>query len=401
MTTTTPGPTTGTTTGTAASAARLRRFTGVRRWWVRSESTRTPNSVLLVLGVAVLNIVGLVMVLSASSVRSIDVSGTPWSFFERQLMWTALGAVGFVVVSRIDYRAWRRITVPLLAIAIGLLFVVLVPGLGIKVDGARRWLGYDQLRLQPSEIAKLALLVFAADVLTRREHEVGQWRRALRPIGLVLVLVTILMMAEPDLASMMVIAVIVIATLVVGGVRMRHLGILGGAAIIGVTIAAFASPWRRARMLSFLDPTNDPNNTGYQVTQSLIALTRGSWTGVGLGAGRSKWRFLPAAHTDFIFAVIGEELGLVGCAMVVGLFALIAVIGVRTAARAPDRFGMIIATGATAWIVGQAVLNLGAVVGVLPVTGVPLPFVSFGGTALVTTMAAAGMLVNVARQGRS
>ena len=378
-----------------------RPFHRIRSWWAQSESTRTPNSVLLVLGIVVLNIVGLVMVLSASSVRSIDDKGSPWWFFERQVMWTIVASVGFVVASRVDYRSWRRITVPLLIGAFGLLVVVLIPGVGIKVDGARRWLGYGQLRLQPSEVAKLALLVFSADVLTRREAVLHDWKRSVRPIVLVLGGVALLMMAEPDLASLMVIGVTVIATLVVGGVRARHLSALAAVAIAGVTAFATVVSWRRARMLSFLDPFADRSNSGYQVVQSLIATGSGGWTGVGLGAGRAKWRFLPAAHTDFIFAVIGEELGLLGCGLVVGLFALIAVIGIRTAARAPDRFGMIIATGATAWIVGQAVLNLGAVVGVLPVTGVPLPFVSFGGTALISTMVGAGVLVNVARQGRS
>ncbi len=388
-------------TSTTAAPDVTRGFSRLRSWWAQSESTRTPNSVLLVLGIVILNIVGLVMVLSASSVRSIDDKGSPWWFFERQVMWTAVASVGFLVASRIDYRTWRRWVLPLLIGSFGLLFIVLIPGVGIKVDGARRWLGFGQFRLQPSEIAKLALLMFAADVLTRRETVVADWKQSLRPIVLVLAGVAVLMMAEPDLASLMVIAVMVVATLVVGGVRGRHLGVLGAAGAALVTVAATAVSWRRARMLSFLDPFADRANTGYQVVQSLIATGSGGWTGVGLGAGRAKWQFLPAAHTDFIFAVIGEELGLLGCALVVGLFALIAVIGIRTAARAPDRFGTLVAAGATAWIVGQAVLNLGAVVGLLPVTGVPLPFVSFGGTALISTMVAAGILVNVARQGRS
>ncbi len=385
----------------AAAPVPARWFQRIRAWWAHSESTRTPNSVLLVLGIVILNIVGLVMVLSASSVRSIDDTGSPWWFFERQLMWTTLASIGFLVASRIDYRAWRRFTLPLLFGSFALLVVVLIPGVGIKVDGARRWLGFGQFRLQPSEVAKLALLVFSADVLTRREAFLDDWKRSLRPIVLVMGAIVVLMMMEPDLASLMVITVMMIATLVIGGIKVRHLAVLSAIGVAGVTIAVSAVSWRQARMLSFLDPFADRSNTGYQVVQSLIATGSGGWTGVGLGAGRAKWRFLPAAHTDFIFAVIGEELGLLGGALVVGLFALIAVIGIRTAARAPDRFGMIVATGATAWIVGQAVLNLGAVVGLLPVTGVPLPFVSFGGTALISTMVAAGILVNVARQGRS
>ena len=373
----------------------------VRGWMTKHQAARTPNSVLLILAVAVLNIIGLVMVLSASSVESLDSKGNPWWFFERQMMWTALGVVAFFLASRFDHRRWRRLAPLLLAVAFLLLTVVLIPGVGIYVDGARRWLGSGQFRLQPSEIAKFALLVFCADVLARRQHEVADWRRALRPIVSVLGAVALLMMLEPDLASFMVIAVTVSAMLVVGGIRARHLAALAAAGVFMITMFSFVVPWRRARMFSFFSGGQDAHAAGYQVTQSLIALVRGGWTGVGLGAGRAKWNFLPAAHTDFIFAVIGEELGVLGCALVVGLFVLIAVIGFRTAHRAPDRFGTVLAVGATAWIVGQAVLNLGAVVGVLPVTGVPLPFVSFGGTALVSTMVAAGVLVNVARQGAS
>ena len=253
--------------------------------------------------------------------------------------------------------------------------------------------------MQPSEIAKLALLVYAADVLTRQEQKVGDWRRALRPVMLVFTLFAFLIMREPDLASTMVLTVILGALLVVGGIRARHLAAIGGAAIAAVTAFALFVPFRRARMLTFLDPWHDKSNTGYQVTQSLIALGSGGWTGVGLGQSRAKWRFLPAAHTDFIFAIVGEELGLFGCLLVIGLFAALAYLGVRTALRAPDRFGMLLAGGITAWIVGQAVINIGSVVGLLPVSGIPLPFVSFGGTALVFTMVAAGLLGNVARQG--
>lgn len=373
----------------------------IRGWFERHEATRTPNSVLLVLAVSVLNVVGLVMVLSASSVSSLDATGTPWSVFVKQMQWTTLGALGFFVASRVDHQWWRRHVPVLLGTAFVLLVIVLVPGVGIYVDGARRWIGSGQFRLQPSEVAKLALLVFAADVLARRQHEVRDFRRALWPVVIVLGAVAVLMMLEPDLASLMVIAVMVGAALVVGGVRPKHLAAVAGSGIALVTLFSFTVSWRRARMLSFFSGHQDSKSAGYQVTQSLLALSRGGWTGVGLGAGRAKWHFLPAAHTDFIFAVIGEELGVLGAGLVIGLFVVIAIVGIRTASRAPDRFGTVLATGITAWIVGQAVLNLGAVVGVLPVTGVPLPFVSFGGTALITTMIGAGVLTNIARQGRS
>jgi cell division protein FtsW len=209
--------------------------------------------------------------------------------------------------------------------------------------------------------------------------------------------IAVLVLLEPDMDSTMVLTIIVATVLIAGGIRARHLIALASAVVVLSAGLAMAAPYRRARMFAYLDPWKDKSNTGYQITQSLIAIGSGGLTGVGLGAGRSKWMFLPNAHTDFIFAVIGEELGLLGCLLVVALFGAFAVLGTRTALRAPDRFGMLVAAGITAWVVGQAVINIGAVVGLLPVSGIPLPFVSFGGSALVFTMAAAGILANVAR----
>jgi len=361
---------------------------------------RSSTAVLLVATVVVLNVVGVVMVLSASSVASLTDYGSPWYFFFRQIMWTALGLGAFVFAVRFDYRRWRTLVRPLLVISAVLLVVVLVPGVGIYVSGSRRWLGAGFLRFQPSEIAKLALLLYAADLVSRRSGELRDWRRVVRPVVLVLGLFAALVMKEPDLGSAMVLAIVVLAVLVAGGVRKTHLAVVFGLGITAVTALALLEPYRRTRMLTFLDPFADSSNAGYQISQSLIALGSGGFTGVGLGASRAKWNFLPNAHTDFIFAIIGEELGLIGCFLVMALFIAFAILGARAALRAPDRFGALVAAGATVWVVGQAIVNIGAVVGMLPVTGIPLPFVSFGGSALITTMLASGILVNVARQGR-
>ncbi|HZR15275.1 MAG TPA: putative lipid II flippase FtsW [Acidimicrobiia bacterium] len=374
------------------------RFARFYARWVEAGRDRPAGYLLLVATVAVLNVVGTVMILSASSVQSLANYGSAWYFFERQLMWTLFGVVAFVVVARIDYHRWQRLMVPLLVVAGVLLTVVLVPGIGIVAYGSRRWLGVGSWRVQPSEIAKLALLVFAADVLTRREHELHDWRRVLRPILLVFLVFGLLVMREPDLDSTIVLALIVAGVLLMGGVRARHLGTVFGGGIAATALLAVAAPYRRARVFTYLHPWKDASNTGYQIAQSLIALGSGGWSGVGLGAGRSKWLFLPNAHNDFIFAVIGEELGLVGTLLVIGLFFAFAVVGIRAAARAPDRFGMLLASGVTVWVVGQAIINIGAVIGLLPVSGIPLPFVSFGGSALLFTMAATGILGNVARQ---
>jgi cell division protein FtsW len=360
---------------------------------------RSSTALLLVATVAVLNVVGVVMVLSASSVASLTDYGSPWYFFLRQLMWTALGLVAFVFAVRFDYRRWRTLVRPLMIVSVFLLLVVLVPGVGVYVSGSRRWLGVGMFRFQPSEVAKLALLLYAADLASRRSRELADWRRVALPAALVLGFFAALVMREPDLGSAMVLAVVVLAVLVAGGVKKRHLAVVFGLGISAVTMLALLEPYRRTRMLTFLEPFKDSSNAGYQISQSLIALGSGGLTGVGLGAGRAKWNFLPNAHTDFIFAIIGEELGLIGCFLVMGLFVAFAVFGARAALRAPDRFGALVAAGATVWVVGQAIINIGAVVGLLPVTGIPLPFISFGGSALIMSMLASGILVNIARRG--
>ena len=377
---------------------RGRRFTGAWQRWSLAGQTRTSTYVLLLATVAVLNIVGVVMVLSASSVASLTNYGSAWYFFQRQLLWTVLGVVVFAITARIDYHAWRRWVIPMLVVCVALLVLVLIPGIGVYVAGSRRWLGSGAWRFQPTEPTKLALLVFAADVLTRRAIEVHDWRRVIRPVLLVFALLALLVLRQPDMDSTVVLALIVGTVLVVGGVRLRHLAALTGAGVAVAGLLAIAEPYRRARVLSYLNPWSDPGNTGYQLSQSLIALGSGGWTGVGLGAGRAKWLFLPNAHTDFIFAIIGEELGLLGCLLVVALFIAFGVIGTRIALAASDRFGMLLAAGVTVWVVGQALINIGGVVGLLPVSGIPLPFVSFGGSALVFTMAAAGLLASVARR---
>jgi cell division protein FtsW len=372
----------------------------LRRRWMSAGTSRPPNYLLLVATVGVLNVVGGVMVLSASSVSSLTDYGSAWYFFERQVAWIVVAAIAFMVAARIDYHAWRKAVRPLLVISLVLLVAVLVPGIGVEVAGSRRWLGTGMLRFQPTEIAKLALLVYAADLLARRSKDLHDWRRVLRPVLIVLAVICVLVLREPDLDSTIVLGLIAFAVLAAGGVRLRHLTLVGGTAVVAGTALALAEPYRRARVFAFLHPTSNASSAGYQISQSLIALGSGGWTGVGLGAGRAKWLFLPNAHTDFIFAIIGEELGLVGCLLVVGLFVAFAVLGTRTAFRAPDRFGMLLAAGITAWVVGQAAINIGAVIGLLPVSGIPLPFISFGGSALVFTMVAAGILGNVARQAR-
>jgi cell division protein FtsW len=354
---------------------------------------------LLVVVVVLLNVIGLMMVLSASSVQALHTYGGAWLFFQRQLVWVLVGGLVLGVLAYVDYRRLQRLGGPLLVLSAVLLAAVLVPGVGIEVSGSTRWLGVGPLRFQPSELAKLAALLFAADLLSRRADRMAEPREVLRPVALSVGAVAALILLQPDMGTTMLLVLTVLTVLFVGGLPLLRMAGIGVAVMGAAVVAAKLAPYRWARVSAFLNPGEDPANTGYQVTQSLVALGTGHLTGIGLGASRAKWGFLPNAHTDFIFSIVGEELGLLGAAFVVGLFVAFAVLGVGTALRAPDRYGVLVAAGVTAWVAGQALVNIGAVTGVMPVTGVPLPFVSFGGTSVVTTMAAVGILVSVARQG--
>jgi cell division protein FtsW len=360
---------------------------------------RSGRAFLLLLAVVVvLNLVGLVMVLSASSVVALHENGSSWYYFIRQAIWLAVGGVALVIALRVDYHRWQRWARPVLLVALGLL--VLVLAVGVEVNGSKRWLGIADLGIQPSEFAKFAVILFAADLLARRSDRMARTDITLRPLVVVLVVTAGLIMLQPNLGTTLIVCSIVLIMLFVAGTPMRSLGSIAAIGMTGALALAVAAPYRRSRMLAFLDPWKDPQNTGFQTIQSLVGTASGGLFGVGLGASRAKWGFLPFAHTDFIFAIIAEELGLIGALLVLGLFLGFGVLGVSTALRAPDLFGTLLATGVTAWITVQAVVNIGAVLGVLPITGVPLPFVSFGGSSMVATMFATGVLLNVARQAR-
>jgi cell division protein FtsW len=367
----------------------------------RRPDAAPDHSAALIVGVIViLNLIGLVMVLSASSVESLREYGSSWFFFERQVAWVAAGAGLFVIGTRLEPQRLRRVAAPLLLGALVLLVLVLVPGLGVTVNGSRRWLGAGALRFQPSEVAKLALVVFVAHLFGRAGEQRRDAPVSPYPALVALGVVAVLVLGEPDMGTALVMAIVVGAMALVAGAPLRTMVGIGTVGVSLALMVGMMEPYRRARLMSFMHPFNDHSNAGYQVVQSLVGVASGGPAGVGLGASRAKWGFLPNAHTDFIFAIIGEELGLIGTLLVVGLFVALAVLGIRTALRAPDRYSTLLATGITTWICGQAVINIGAVIGLLPVTGVPLPFVSFGGSALLFTMAAAGLLVNIAARAR-
>ena len=351
--------------------------------------------------VGILCLFGLVMVGSASPLVSIHLYGSPWAIFIRQAMWMGVGIGVLLLFARVDYRWWRKMRGPLVLVTLVLLVAVLVPHLGVTSGGSSRWVGFGMLQLQPSELMKLALAVFAADLLTRRAHPATDPKLVIVPVLAVLGISGVLILKQPDMGTVMVLACIAFGILFMGGVPMRPIVkilviFVGLAVVVGL-----ADPYRRDRILSFLSPGANRSGSGYQVWESLIGLGSGHVFGLGLGGGREKWGTLPNAHTDFIFSVVGEELGLVGAVILLGLFFALAWYGLRAATRAPDRFGSLLAVGVTTWVTSQAVINIGAVIGVLPVTGIPLPFISFGGSSLVITMAAVGILLNIASHERA
>ncbi|MDA8342913.1 MAG: putative lipid II flippase FtsW [Actinomycetota bacterium] len=350
--------------------------------------------------VVALCVAGVVMVGSASPVISSGLYGSPWYIFERELLWMVLGAVAFVVCARIDLRFWRAFRVWFLVGTTVLLVVVLMPHIGVTAGGSSRWFGFGMFRVQPSEMMKLALIFYCADLIARRADQAHEAKRVLVPVLVVVAASSFLILEQPDMGTALVVACIAFGMLFLGGVPMRLLAkTLGGFTVLALVVG-MSQRYRRDRLLSFINPGAHRSGAGYQVWQSLVGLGSGHLVGLGLGGGRQKWGILPNAHTDFIFSVVGEELGLVGAVLLLGMFAALAWFGVRIAAEQKDRFAGLVAIGIVTWITAQAVINIGAVIGVLPVTGIPLPFVSFGGSSLVINLAAMGVLVNVASRRR-
>ena len=343
---------------------------------------------------------GLVMVLSASSVEAFANYGSSFLFFRKQLLGAAMGVVVMVVVARLDYRRLRPLVRPLFWLTLVGLLAALVPGIGVSGGGSSRWLTFGPLTVQPSELAKLSLILVAAHMLERKGRWVGDLRELTVPVLPMTAIACLLMLIQPDLGTAIITGASITVVLYLAGARIHHLGaILGGGGLAGA-VFVLSKGYQRARFASFLHPWSDPLKGGYQIIQGQIALGSGSWFGVGLGASRQKWSFLPNAHTDFIFAIIGEELGLIGTLLVLATFAFFIYLGIRIARESPDRFGFLVAGGITAWIGIQALINIGAVTGLLPITGVPLPLISFGGTSLVVTLAGIGVLLSIARRGR-
>ncbi len=359
----------------------------------------TPDATGITMVTLLLVVLGLVMSFSASFVDAAE-AGNPFGVFTRQATWAVIGIIAFVVAASVDHRVWRRLSWGLLAISLVGLILVLIDGIGLERYGSTRWLGVGPLVVQPSELAKLATLLWLADVLERKRpkdrslHDVDH---LLLPALPLLALLALLVLMQPDLGTTILLSLIVASILWVEGLPSRFVAILAMLGLLGVATLAVVAPYRLARVTGWLNPEADPLGGGFQLLQSRYALGSGGVFGVGLGSSRAKWNFVPNPETDFIFAIIGEELGLVGATAVLALFGALLYFGLRVAYAAGSGFARTVAFAITAWLVGQAMINIGAVTGLLPITGVTLPLVSVGGSSLVSTLAALGILVAITR----
>src|SRR2546426_368549 len=339
---------------------------------------------------------GLVMVYSASAITAEKENGTQYYYVYKQAMWTGIGLVVMFITMQLDY-GWlrnRRIVYGLLILtALMLLAVFAFP----RINGAHRWIKLSKFSIQPSEISKLTLAIFLAYFLEKRAGEERSFRSTFVPCAFVSGALALLVVAEPDLGTAVMLAVIFVVIIYTAGARLLHLGLAAAPALISIAGLLILVPFRVRRLTAFLDPWADPQGSSYQVVQSLISIGSGGVHGLGFAQGKQKLFFLPFAHSDFIFAVVGEELGLAGALGVLLVFGLFLWRGIRTALRAPDRFGMLLSLGLVTSIVAQALFNISVVLAIVPTKGIPLPFISYGGSSLVPTLAAVGILLNVSQ----
>ncbi|SDG81753.1 cell division protein FtsW [Sinosporangium album] len=388
----------------AAATGPQRAAAGASRWpreqlgTLRELLNRPLTSYYLVLGcTTLLLVIGLMMVLSASSIEAIEETGTPFYWFFKQSFSAFLGVTLMWICSRLPQKFFRWAGYPLVALSIiGLLVVIFV---GESQLGAQRWIAVGPFYLQPSEPAKLGLALWGADLLARKARAGRiEWRHLLIPLMPGTVILAVMVMLGRDLGTTLVLLIIFLSLLWVVGAPIRLFAGIMGIAALAAIIMIYVEPYRMDRITGFLDPWADAQDTGYQAVQGQIAMGSGGWFGLGLGSSRQKWSWIPHAESDFIFSILGEELGLFGTLAVVALFGILGYAGLRVASRAKDPFVRLASAAVIAWITGQAMVNIGAVIGVVPVTGIPLPLVSYGGSALLPTLASLGMLLSFAKR---
>lgn len=364
--------------------------------FLKRRRKRVDGTLLLVL--SLLMMCGLLALFSATYYKAVD-QGDPLMEVKKQLIGVGLGTVLMLITSRIPYHFWQqpRVVVAALAVSFVLLVLVIIPGIGVYLNGSRRWLNIAGMSFQPSELAKIASVLYLASTLSYRAEKLDKLLTGVIPLLIVPAVMFLLVLQQPNLSTGGSIMIVALVMILLAGARWRHLGLLGVAAGCVGMAYAWIEPYRRERLLSFRNPFAQMSDEGYQLAQSLIAIGSGGLFGRGLGQGRQKFSYLPYPESDFIFAIVGEDFGLFGCTVVILLFAAFAFAGMRIAVSCDDRYGCLLAAGLTAMITVQAIINIGVVIGVMPTTGLPLPFFSAGGTSISLLMAATGMILSVSR----
>lgn len=357
--------------------------------------TRGRPDFLLLLSVVLLVCFGMAMIFSASSALSSLKHEDPWYYTSRQVKFACIGLLGMFVMMNIPIRVWKKTAPYLLLLSVMLLIVVMAAG--SSMNGARRWIIVGGFQFQPVEFTKLALIMYIASLISNKGERIRNFKKGLLPILIVVSFISLLIMKQPDFGAVLMLLFICLTVMIVGGVHLRQLGVLFLAALPVLIYLAFSQSYRLQRIASFMNPYDDQQGSGYQLIQSIYALAHGGVTGTGFGHGIQKLFYLPEAHTDFIFAVIGEEFGFLGSCLVVFVFFVLVVRGFMTALRSDDPFAIMLGTGIVSMIFIQFMLNLGAVTGLLPITGVPLPFVSYGGSSLILCMASTGIILSISR----
>lgn len=342
-----------------------------------------------------LTVVGVVAVYSSSFVIALADFGDPYYYVIRQIIWAAIGGVGLILISRMDYRRLRALAVPVMFITVALLIVVLL--IGLTGNGAQRWIGAGPVTLQPAEFAKLSVIIYLAAWLAGRGERVRTFEHGLIPFLIIVGIVGGLIMLQPNLGTTLIILAITMTMFWVGGASIRHISLLAVVGVVVVFALAMLSGYRSDRITTFLHPGSDSGGSGFQTLQSLIAIGNGGIHGLGLGASRAKFFYIPESHTDGVFAIIGEELGLLATVTLIILFVTLMYRGFQLARRTEDEFGRLLATGITTWIAVQALLNIGGITSIIPLTGVPLPFLSYGSNALTAVLLAMGILISISR----
>ncbi|WP_418790566.1 stage V sporulation protein E [Phosphitispora sp. TUW77] len=359
---------------------------------------RKKSPDILLFGAVVLLLgIGVVMVYSASQVTAYEKLDDTFYYLKKQALWALIGITAMALVMKIDYWKYKKWAVLFLILAFILLIAVVLPGIGTSVKGAQRWLGVGSMRIQPSEVIKLSLVIFMSYGLTKNRSRIKQFTSGMLPYLAILAAACILILLQPDLGTAVSLAGTVYIMLFAAGARGKHLFYLAMAGLAAVGLAIILEPYRMSRFLAFLDPWADPRGTGFHIIQSLYAIGSGGLFGLGLGQSHQKFFYLPEQHTDFIFAVLGEELGFFGGAFVILLFLVFVWRGFKIALSTQDPFASLLAVGLTSMIALQAIINIGVVTGSLPITGIPLPLLSFGGSSLVFTLIGVGILLNISR----